>query len=188
MSPVRAKVEYPQSSYNLANSPLLFWSWIYGGLPMTISKPSATPNIHSESKNELVSFWSYGFHFANCFASSWAKPLSSDSRLISFPRNSSSSFLKRYLVDADLAEKCLCLISANFLFVCSISRFSKRFPCRSLFFFVISVLADTNFVSRFGSVGMPKLGFDASFSQSHINEIKKRSFVICAAMLCMSLP
>ena len=95
---------------------------------------------------------------------------------------------KMLKVYADFAEKCLCLTSANFLFVCSISGFSKRFPCGSLFFFAISVLADTNFVSRLGSVGIPKLGFDASFSQSHINEIKKRNFVICAAMLCMSLP
>ena len=45
-------------------------------------------------------------------------------------------------------------------------------------FSIINELAVTNFVSRFGRVGMPKFGFEASFSQSHINDIKNRSLVI----------
>src|SRR4030042_1581143 len=32
----------------------------YGGFPMTTSKPSWTPNIHSGSKKGAVAFWSEG--------------------------------------------------------------------------------------------------------------------------------
>ena len=73
---------------------------------MTISKPSATPNIHSGSKNELVSFWSYGFHSASCLASSDAKLFSSDKSSISSSRKAKSFSLKRCFVEVDLAEKC----------------------------------------------------------------------------------
>ena len=44
-------------------------------------------------------------------------------------------------------------------------------------------LAATNLVSRFGNVGIPKFGLEASRSQSTISEIKKRNLVICAAIL-----
>ena len=37
---------------------------------------------------------------------------------------------------------------------------------------------NTNFVSKFGKVGMPKLGLDGSFSQSQMSDIKKRSLLI----------
>ena len=108
---------------------------------------------------------------------------SSESSLASFSRRVWSFSLNRCLVDADLAKKCLWRICCNSSLVGSISGFSKRLPWSAFFFLAIKELADTNLVSRFGSVGMPKLGFEASFSQSQINDIKKRSFVICAAML-----
>ena len=90
---------------------------------------------------------------------------------------------KMLRVYADFAEKCLCRTSRSFSFRISISGFSNKSSCASRFFFAISESADTKFVSRLGNVGIPKLGFVSSFTQSQISEMKKRSFVICAAIL-----
>ena len=36
----------------------LFLDSTYGGLPITMSKPSVTPNIYSESNQSALVFWS----------------------------------------------------------------------------------------------------------------------------------
>ena len=81
------------------------------------------------------------------------------------------------------AMKCWCRTSVNLALDSTIRRgvSSKTLSwTASRRFNASRELAATNLVSRLGSTGMPKFGLFSSRSHSQINEIKKRSLVICA--------